>query len=119
VTSTWSYGYQVQYPLRAQQCSGCVASFYWENQNDFDELDFYNSRFMGFAQASIASRTGAWPAQVPDHRGLRDLRPRRAPSWSCDTPQPCHSDSYADLGKRRHGHEYELDQYATDRGPRC
>jgi hypothetical protein len=29
VTSTWSYGYQVQYPLAAQQCSGCVASFYW------------------------------------------------------------------------------------------
>src|SRR5207302_6458793 len=36
------------------------------------------------------------------------------PELVCNTPAPCHNDSYADLGNAAHGHEYELDQYASD-----
>ena len=32
-----------------------MAGFYWGNQNDFDELDYYNGRFMGFAQATVTN----------------------------------------------------------------
>src|SRR5262249_34532783 len=59
VDGTTSYAYQVPYPLAAQQCGDCVAGFYWGNQSDFDYLDFYNLKFMGFAQASEARPDGS------------------------------------------------------------
>jgi RHS repeat-associated protein len=111
VTSNWNYTYQVQFPLAAQECSGCVASFYWGNQNDNDELDFYNNTFMGFAQAVVSNPDGS----MTTHRflttqgfGLYDLG--QAPPLHCDEPAPCHNDPYWALGNAAHGHEYEVDQ---------
>jgi RHS repeat-associated protein len=114
ITSTWNYGYQVQYPLAAQECSGCVASFYWGNQNDFDELDFYNNKFFGFAQASVANPDGS----VATHKFLTTqgfgIYDTSQSALVCNTPAPCHNDPYWALGNAAHGHEYELDQYDTN-----
>jgi Concanavalin A-like lectin/glucanases superfamily len=121
VTSTWSYAYQVRYPLPAQECSSCVASFYWGNQNDFDLLDFYNGKFMGFAQASVQNPDNGVEVHklhTTEGFGLYDIS---RPELTCDTNggtsglhNPCHNDSYADLDNAAHGHEYELDRYGSD-----
>jgi RHS repeat-associated protein len=115
VTSNWNYTYQVQFPLAAQECSGCVASFYWGNQNDNDELDFYNNTFMGFSQAVVSNPDGSNSTHLfltTQGFGLYDLG--QAPPLHCDEPAPCHNDPYWALGNAAHGHEYELDQTDTD-----
>jgi RHS repeat-associated protein len=84
------------------------------NQNDFDELDFYNNKFMGFAQASVSNPDGS----VATHKFLTTqgfgIYDTSQPALVCNTPAPCHNDPYSALGNAAHSHEYELDQYATD-----
>jgi hypothetical protein len=112
VSGTTAYTYQVAWPLQAQMCGDCQASFYWGNQNDFDLLDFYNGKFMGFAQTAVSNPDGS----LDVHRFLTTL------GWGiydgaqipCNTHNPCHNDPYWYLPNAAHGHEYELDRYATD-----
>jgi RHS repeat-associated protein len=114
VTSTWGYAYQVRYPLPAQECPDCAAGFYWGNQNDNDELDFYNNRFMGFAQTSVGMPDGAVETRkyhTTEGIGIYDTR---QPELPCAAPNPCHDDPWWNLDNAAHGHEFELDRYDRD-----
>lgn len=115
VTSTTSYTYQVTYPYPAQECATCVAGFYWGNQNDNDYLDYYNYRFMGFAQVTVVNPDGS----VDVHKfysteGMGVYDTSQVSVCSTYPPNPCHNDPWWDLTNAAHGHEYELDHYASD-----
>src|SRR5207237_9872728 len=58
VSSTTSYGYQLSYPLAAG-CGDSTATFYWGSCFDQDYLDYFNYRFMGFAQATVVAQEHA------------------------------------------------------------
>src|SRR5262249_33210960 len=117
VTSRWVYSYQVPSPLLNPECSQCFASFYWGNQNDFDLLDFYNVKFMGFAQTNVGLPDGS--VEVHKFHSTEGFGVYDTSQISCnpiDSNHPCtaRNDPYSDLGNAAHGHEYELDQYGTD-----
>jgi len=113
VDSLTSYTYNLTYPLSAQQCPDCVAGFYWGNQNDGDYLDYYNVKYMGFAQGTVYN---------PD--GAKDIHKFIATNGFgvYDTTQvgcfaqylPCHNSPWWNLANAGHGHETEADLYATD-----
>ncbi|TMC01608.1 MAG: hypothetical protein E6J41_32670 [Chloroflexi bacterium] len=120
VTSTWNYSYQVRTPLPAP-CGNCVASFYWGNENDFDLLDFYNNRFMGFAQTNVGLNMGLPGGSVEVHKfhttegfGLYD--PSQVTCNPIDNNHTCipQRDPWSDLSNAAHGHEYELDRYDSN-----
>jgi len=104
-----------QYPLAAQQCSAAWASFYWGNQNDFDELDFYKQPVHGFAQPASPARTGSVAThKFLDHEGFGIYDTTR-PELVCDTPQPCHKRlPTRNLGNAATATSTSWDQYATD-----
>lgn len=114
VTSTTQYSYTLSYPLAAQACSNCVAGYYWGDQTDGDYLDYYNSKFMGFTQATVTQADGAVEAHkfyatqgwgVYDTTQITDLA-------YCGSP--CHNDPWWQIGNAGHGHEYEVDFYDTN-----
>src|SRR6266545_3587614 len=106
------YTYKDTYPLLAQECGDCAAGYSWGNQNDNDYLDFYNGKFMSFAQATVGNPDGS----VDVHKfystegwGLYDVL-----KVTCAAPNLCHNDPWWDLTNAAHGREYELDRYATN-----
>jgi RHS repeat-associated protein len=112
ITETTNYSYQLTYPLPAQECSDCVAGMYWGNQNDVDYLNYYNGKFMGFAQATVYLPSGG----VEVHKfyagegwGIYD--PAQV---TCFTKAACHKDPWWDLANAAHGHEYQVLSYDTD-----
>lgn len=114
VAGTTQYSYQDTYPLQAQECADCVAGYSWGNQNDNDYLDFYNGKFMGFAQTSVSKPDGSSETHKfysTEGWGLYDTT-----QITCEEnpPNPCHNDPWWDLTNVAHGHEYEVDSYATD-----
>jgi RHS repeat-associated protein len=111
VVGTTTYNYQLTYPLLAQECADCVAGYSWGNQNDNDYLDFYNGKFMGFAQVSIGNPDGSLEIHKflsTEGWGIYD-----SAQITCfeNPPNPCHNDPWWDLTNAAHGHEYELDRY--------
>jgi hypothetical protein len=117
VASTHAYTYQVTSPLPAPECGDCVASLYWGNQNDFDLLDFYNAKFMGFAQTNVSLPDGSVEAHKfhsTEGFGLYDTS--QVQCNPIDNRHTCtpHNDPYSDLTNAAHGHEYELDHYGTN-----
>jgi RHS repeat-associated protein len=114
VNSTTSYAYQVTDPLPAQECADCQASFYWGSQNDNDYLDYYNAKFMGFAQTTVSHPDGA--VDVHKFYSTEGFGVYDTTQLPCDTdpPNPCHNAPWWDLANVAHGHEFELDRYATD-----
>lgn len=114
VAGTTQYNYKDTYPLAAQECADCVAGYSWGNQNDNDYLDFYNGKFMGFAQALVSNPDGSAETHKfysTEGWGLYDTS-----QITCEEnpPNPCHNDPWWDLTNAAHAHEYELDRYATD-----
>jgi RHS repeat-associated protein len=121
VQGTTNYSFQDTWPLAAQECSDCVAGYSWGNQNDSDFLDFYNGKFLGFAQAGVGKPDGS----VETHKfwstegwGLYDTT-----QVSCLETNPCHKDPWWDFSQTghsppennaAHGHEYEVDYYDTN-----
>lgn len=113
VTTATSYNYTLAYPLQAQPCSDCVAGMDWGNQNDGDYLDYYNGKFMGFAQVSVSRPDGSKDV----HRyfstqgwGVYDT----AQVTACTTSTPCHNAPWWNQGTLYHGHEFKVDYYDTD-----
>jgi RHS repeat-associated protein len=112
VTSTTSYQYRLTTPIASPPCSDCVASMYWGNQNDADQLDFYNAKFQGYTQVTVTNPDGS----VEVHKfyatngwGIYDTS-----QVKCFTSSPCHNDPWWAPGNALHGHEYEADFYDTD-----
>src|SRR5579875_2182905 len=109
ITETTSYSYQLTYPLPAQECSDCVTGMYWGDQNNNNYLNYYDSTFMGFAQATVNEPDGS----VVVHKfyagegwGIYD------PSQvKCYTSAPCHTDRWWDLANAAHGREYQTLTY--------
>jgi YD repeat-containing protein len=117
VSSTWNYSYLVPYPIQAPDCTLCVATFYCVNQNDFDLLDFYNGRFMGFAQANVSLPDGSLQVHkflTTEGFGVYDTSEVSCDPVNHNTTCTAHNDSWADLGNAAHGHEFELDRYDTN-----
>lgn len=116
VNGTTTYTYKDTYPLNAQECPTCVAGYSWGNQDDNDYLDFYNGKFMGFAQATVAN---------PDN-GVEVHKFYSTEGWGvynstkvqitcpASPPDVCHTDPWWDQTNALHGNQYELDRYATD-----
>ena len=117
VTSDWQYSYKLSYPLAAQECGDCVSGMYWGNQNDGDFLDYYNGKFMGFAQAKVTNPDGS----VDVHKyyatmgyGVYDLGQVTVCSSNLPPIGPCHNSPWWDIRNAGHGHEIEVDHYDTD-----
>jgi RHS repeat-associated protein len=113
VTSTTGYTYFLTWPLPEQECSNCVAGMYWGNQDDGDYLDFYNGKFMGFAETDVKQPSN----EVDKHHfyatmgyGVYNLN-----QVVCSTfTPPCVSSPWYQIGNAGHGHEFEVDTYDTD-----
>src|SRR5205085_2706351 len=58
VAGTTSYSYTLA-SFVASPCSDCTVGYYWGNQKDGDFLDYYNGKFMGFAQARVVKPDNA------------------------------------------------------------
>ena len=113
VQNLTSYAYDLTYPLAEQECSDCVAGMYWGNQNDGDYLDYYNAKFMGFAETDVSNADGS----VEKHHfystegyGIYDTSQVGCFAYN----PPCGNDPWWQIGNAGHGHEYEVDSYATN-----
>ncbi len=115
VNSTTSYAYQVP-ALTAQPCPDCGFGLYWGNQNDFDFLDFYNYKFMGFAQATVSNPDGT--KEVHSYHSTEGIGIYSSDTTqiTCDTAVrfPCHRDPWWDLQNAAHGREKQLDTFDVD-----
>lgn len=113
VDSLTNYGYSLTYPLNAQQCSDCVAGFYWGNQNDGDYLDYYNTRFMGFAQATVFDPDGS--KEVHNYLSTDGFGVYDTTQVGCFAQYPpCRQAPWWSLNNAGHGQETQVDTYATD-----
>ncbi len=112
IKSTTDYGYQLSYPLASQQCKDCVAGFYWGNQNDSDYLSYYNNKFMGFAQATVALPSGA--KEVHKYYATQGIGIYDTSQVTCFATSPCHASPWWNLNNAAHGHEYDVSYYDTD-----
>src|SRR5205807_3592444 len=78
VTGTYSYGYRM-----------AQADSYWGDGYDFDVLDFYNERFMGFATATVSRPDGAKEVHsYPSTLGVGVFDPSQFSSCTNASP-PC------------------------------
>ncbi len=116
VTSRSVYTYQLTYPLAAQECTDCVAGFYWGNQNSGDYLDYYNPHFMGYYKTSVSKPDGSLETHKfnsTEGWGLYDTS-----KVGCFSNLPplatCHNAPWWDLVNAGHGLETEAWFYATD-----
>jgi RHS repeat-associated protein len=115
ITGVTSYTY-TDASLIAQECPDCVAGYSWGNQVDNDYLDFYNGKFMGFAQVSVSNPDGS--AELHKFHSTEGWG-----VWSstqvtipcpASPPDVCHSDPWSDVTNAAHGREYEVLRYAVD-----
>ncbi len=112
------YSYLLTYPLAAQECTDCTAGMYWGNQNDGDYLDYYEGKFMGFAQASITHPDGS----VEIHKyyttqgwGVYDTsKVTSCPSTLPPINTTCHASPWWNLNNAAHGLEYQAFYLGTD-----
>ena len=108
-----NYGYSLTYPLNAQQCSDCVAGLYWGNQNDGDYLDYYNTTYMGFAQATVFASDGS--KEVHNYLSTDGFGVYDTTQVGCFAQHPpCRQAPWWGLNNAGHGHETQVDNYATD-----
>ncbi len=108
ISSTSTYAYTLT-ALPNRACSDCVAGMYWGNQNNGDYLDYYDAKFMGFAEADVANPDGSFVKHKylsTEGYGLYDAT---VPCLAYILP--CHVSPWWDIGNAGHGHEYETDYY--------
>lgn len=111
LTTTTAYTYRLT-PLTAQPCSDCTVGMYWGSQNDTDELDFYNAKFMGFAQTSVNRPDNS--VDVHKFNSTAGIGVYDTSQVGCQTDSPCHNDPWWSPGNALHGREAEVDSYDTD-----
>ncbi|MGH7484378.1 MAG: hypothetical protein ACREMY_02090, partial [bacterium] len=111
VKSITKYAYHLT-ALPNQECSDCDAGMYWGNQNNGDYLDYYDAKFMGFAEADVGNPDGS----VEYHKYLSTegygLYDATVPCLAYVLP--CHVSPWWDIGNAGHGHEYEADYFDTN-----
>ena len=119
VASDWAYTYQLS-SLIAKECTDCVAGMYWGNQNDGDYMDYYNGKFMGFAQASISNPDGSVVThkyEATEGWGVYTLNTTLVPSCPSTLPPisgTCQLSPWWDVANAGHGLETETDYLDTD-----
>ena len=59
VTGTTAYGYWLA-AFWAFPCSDCTVGYNWGDVTDQDYLDYYNGKFMGFAEADVTNPDGSF-----------------------------------------------------------
>jgi RHS repeat-associated protein len=121
ITSTYVYNYVQTYPLAAQECGDCVAGMYWGNQNDGDFLDYYNGKFMGFAQASVSNPDGS--VEVDKYYstmgwGVYDTSPSQGITCPSSNLPPivttCQLSPWWNIANVGHGRAYDVTYYDTN-----
>ena len=119
VTSAWTYTYYLS-SLTAQECTDCVAGMYWGNQNDGDYLDYYNGKFMGFAETDVSNPDGSVEKhyyEATEGWGVYTLNTTLVPSCTLDAaadPDHLPASPWWDVANAGHGLETEADYYDTD-----
>jgi RHS repeat-associated protein len=111
VTGTYTYAYVM-----------AAADSYWGDMFDYDVLDFYNERFMGFATATVTNPDGSSEIhRYPQTLGVGVFDPNNAmfagvctPTPTNPNPPPCPASPWWNPANATHGREIELDRYNTD-----
>jgi RHS repeat-associated protein len=111
VDSITSYSYQLT-TYSANPCSDCLQGMYWGNQNDADYLDYYNGKFMGFAQTTVIHSDGA--KDVHQYHSTLGWGIYDTSQVTCYSSNPCHNDSWWDYHNTLHGHEDYVLSYDTN-----
>jgi RHS repeat-associated protein len=110
VTSHYVYTYAMT-ALTAKECLDCLVGMYWGNQNDGDYLDYYNSHFMGFAQASVSKPDGSLEThKFYSTEGFGVYSTTQVTTCPSNLPPldtTCHASPWWDLGNAGHGLEYD------------
>lgn len=113
VDSLTNYAYSLTYPLNAQQCPDCVAGFYWGNQNDGDYLDYYNTKFMGFANATVYHPDGS--KEIHSYLSTDGFGVYDTTQVGCFAQYPpCRQAPWWSLNNAGHGQETQVESVATD-----
>lgn len=119
VTSTTAYTYALTTNWPGKECGDCSQGMYWGNENENDYLDYYNAKYMGFAQASVSKPDGSLEVHkfdategwgVYDNTQITNCVPNMQPAG----PTPCPNVPWWHLTNVGHGHEYEVDNYDTN-----
>lgn len=115
VTSRYVYTYTLA-TLTANECTDCLYGMYWGSQNDGDYLDYYNPRFMGFAQTSVSKPDGSLETHTfysTEGWGVWNTN-----NVNCTSNLPpktsCHNSPWWDLGNAGHGLETSASYYDTN-----
>jgi RHS repeat-associated protein len=109
VTGTYSYAYVM-----------AAADSYWGDMFDYDVLDFYNERFMGFATATVTKPDGSSEVHhYPQTLGVGVFNPNDPIFTGMCTPAPtnptpCPTSPWWNPANADHGREIELDRLNTD-----
>jgi RHS repeat-associated protein len=119
ITSTTAYTYQLTTNFAGKECGDCSQGMYWGNENENDYLDYYNGKFMGFAQVGVSHPDGALDVHTFDATtgwGVYDNTQITgcAPNMQPPGPTPCPDAPWWNLTNAAHGHETELDRYDTN-----
>ncbi len=116
MTTSTVYSYLLTYPLAAEDCGDCVAGMYWGDQTDTDFLDYYNERFMGFAQVSTSQSDGS--VQVHNFYATEGIGVYDAAKVtncpSANGAPGCHAAPWWDTDNVAHGWQFDEKDYADD-----
>ncbi len=119
VNGTTAYTYTLTTGWTGKECGDCNQGMYWGNENENDYLDYYNAKYMGFAETDVSNPDGSLVKHkyyattgwgVYDNSQITNCAPNMQPSG----PTPCPNDPWWNLTNAAHGHEYETDSYDTN-----
>lgn len=115
VQSITHYGYKLA-TATAKECSDCVSDMYWGNINDGDYLDYYNGKFMGFAEADVTNPDGSYEVHKFNSTlgyGIYDTG--QVGCFAAMKPVgSCTNDPWWNVTNAAHGREIEADYYDTN-----
>jgi RHS repeat-associated protein len=119
VTNTTAYTYFLTTNFAGKECGDCSQGMYWGNENENDYLDYYNAKYMGFAETDVSDSDGSLTKHlfyategwgVYDNTQIVNCLPNMQPPG----PTPCPNVPWWHLTNAAHGHEYETDFYDTN-----
>jgi RHS repeat-associated protein len=85
---------------------------YWGDQDNSNRMDFYDARFMGFAQASITHPDNS--VEVHAYFTTAGWGVYDTSKVNCNTSSPCHNSAWWNPANALHGREQEVDIYDVD-----